>query len=270
MSQPKYKTETITPAIAKELLKRNPLNRNVRPKHLKRLEKSIKEGQWKENGQGILIASNNAIIDGQHRLHAIINTKTPIKTLVARNLSPDVKDTIDLGAPRTCADHLKMQGYTGPVFALAAAAGVCLNFKNGVYAEQRQKASPQEMLHYLKSNKPMLKSAEIFSANLEFMKLLPQSVSIACHYLFTQVAKSRGEAFFYQLITGEGLTKTSPVLQLRKELVGMRNDTKRGEVNRKIFMWYMTEAFQAFLDNKRIEKLPEWKVGNKIRMPKAR
>lgn len=268
MSQPKYKTEIITPAMAKDMLKRNPLNRNIRERHLKRLEKSIKDDQWQENGQGILIAKDGTIIDGQHRLTAVVNTKKSIVSLVVRNLSPAVKETIDLGAQRTCADHLKMQGYTGPVFALAAAAGVCLNFKNGVYAEQRQKVSPHEMLHYLKSNRGILKSAQIFSNNLEFMQLLPQSVSIACHYLFSQIHKSRAEGFFYQLMTGEGITKTSPVLKLRNELISMRGNGKRGEINRKVFMWYMTEAFQAFLENKCVDSLPEYKTENKIKMPR--
>lgn len=264
--------ETITPAIAAQLLKKNTKNRKLRDRRVNRLVKAIQSGQWQINGDAIRIAKDGTLLDGQHRLAAIIISKKPIQSFVVRGLPPECMTTIDLGAVRTCGDHLRMAGYKGAVYALAAAAGVCLSFRKGVYVERKEKMSPDDMFQYIEANKRILKSAEIYTHSklADFQKLLPQSVSVATHYLFTQIDRDKGESFFHHLVSGINLGKTSPILKLRTELIGMREETKRGKVSRRTFVHLMTTAFQAYLNDSRIERLPEYKPETKVMLPRVK
>lgn len=271
MKNVKMAIETITPNIAAQMLKKNNKNRHLRERVVTRLVKTIKEGQWRMNGDAIRIADDGTLLDGQHRLSAVVVSKKPIISLVVRGLPLEVMDTIDIGNMRSLGNHLQMAGYKGAVFAIAAAVGVCLDFRKGLYSENRGKTSPQEMLDFLKAHKRLLKSAEIYTSqgNADFQKLLPQSLSVSCHYLFTEIDRDKGETFFHNLVKGENLGKTSPILKLRNELISMRGSTKRGDLNRKIYLHYITQAFQAYLHDKRVEQLPAYKPEVKIYLPKV-
>lgn len=272
MKNIKMAIETITPAIATQMLKKNNKNRSLRERVVTRLVKTINEGQWKINADAIRFAIDGTLVDGQHRLSAVVVSKKPIQSLVVRGLPLDVVDTIDIGNMRSLGNHLQMAGYKGAVFALAAAVGICLDFRKGQYVDYKEKTSPQEMLGFIKQHKRILKSAEIFTntEHEDFQKLLPQSVSIATHYLFTEIDRDKGESFFHHLVKGENLGKASPILKLRNELIAMRTQSKRSGISRRIFLHYMTTAFQAYLDDKHIDSLPEHKPADKVLLPRAK
>lgn len=266
----KHTIETITPVMAEKWLENNPKNRTLREKKVSRLVTTIKKGQWKFNGDAIRIANDGSLIDGQHRLAAIMVSKKPCQSLVITGLSPDVMTTIDLGSSRSMGDHLKIQGYTGAVYALAAAVTVCLCFKDdGSYVDLKEKFSPDDALEFISENKGILKSLEFLSNKKDFQDLLPQSVSIATHYMFKKIHREDAEKFFHFLITGERLGLKSPILKLRSELILLRKDSKRMGFNRKLFLHLMTTAFQAYLDDNRLDNLPAYKADTKVVLPKV-
>lgn len=270
-AQIKHTIETITPAMAEAWLEKNPKNRSLRERRVNNLVRVIKKGQWQFNGDAIRIANDGSLIDGQHRLAAIMVSKKPCESLVIRGLSPDVMTTIDLGASRSMGDHLKIHGYSGSVYALAAAVTVCLCFKDdGSYAELKEKFSPDDALEFLRTNNGILKSTEFLANKKDFQDLLPQSVSIATHYLFKKIHREDAEKFFHYLITGEKLGGKSPILKLRSELILLRMDSKKRGFNRKRFLYLMTTAFQAYLDDKKVENFPAYKADTKVVLPKVK
>jgi hypothetical protein len=97
---------TITPAEATSWLRANEHNRPVRKNHVLFLANQIKSGLWQINGQAIVIADNEQVLDGQHRLLAIIESGKSIKTLVVYGITPEAFSTIDTGAVRSSADAL--------------------------------------------------------------------------------------------------------------------------------------------------------------------
>ncbi len=58
--------ETITPEIAKALLVGNYCNRAIRKSRVEQLTNDIKVGRWQVTHQGIAIAENGRLLDGQH------------------------------------------------------------------------------------------------------------------------------------------------------------------------------------------------------------
>ncbi len=267
---PSIKFETITPSIASSLLKKNNVNRKIRERKVNRLVQTIKAGHWRTNGETICIANDGTLLNGQHRLTAVVISKHPIVTAVARGLDKEVVTTIDIGNPRSAADHLRMAGYRGNHGALAAAVKICLSFNKGQYSDQKIGMSPCEMFRFLKENKRILRSQELFESNTTITAILPPSAAIAMHHLFSSISQEAANTFFHNLETGENLGKTSPVLRLRNQLTSLRNDSKRGEIRRRTFLHYLCAAFDAYLHDKRIEKLPEYKGDVKVMLPKKK
>lgn len=102
--------EYITPDSAKEYLKSNTLNRPLNSRMVEFYASSMKRGQWELNGEPIIIARSGRVLDGQHRLQAVIESGIPINFFVTRGISDNTFDTIDQGKSRTGGDILAITG----------------------------------------------------------------------------------------------------------------------------------------------------------------
>lgn len=101
----KFEKQLITPAIANELIQRNKHNRQIRKSVLFRYSHDMANGRWKQNtAEVIKIAKTGRILDGQHRLHAVIKSGVSIYFYVATGLDEDVFDVLDTGKSRNAAD----------------------------------------------------------------------------------------------------------------------------------------------------------------------
>jgi hypothetical protein len=100
------RTEMIGPERAKSLLSINKTNRNISERHVKEYAKMMANGDWDFTPQGITISKTGSLIDGQHRLNAIIKSGVTIKACV---FIIDEHDTamgvmIDRGKTRSTMD----------------------------------------------------------------------------------------------------------------------------------------------------------------------
>ena len=100
----------LNPSFANFLLHRNFGNRDISNSELKNAVDAIKLKNWKLNGQPIIISKTMRLLDGQHRLIAIIQSNTTIEILVVWNIEDDTFDTIDSGKKRSNADVLVCSG----------------------------------------------------------------------------------------------------------------------------------------------------------------
>lgn len=98
--------ETVTPELAAEWLKSNTANRAVIIKQVEALAEAIKRGEWRVTHQGIAFAVDGSLLDGQHRLHAVVKAGVAVQMRVTRGLPLDTRDAIDTGTTRRAADVL--------------------------------------------------------------------------------------------------------------------------------------------------------------------
>lgn len=98
--------ETITPDTARLYLKFNNNNRPLRKAHIRSLAFDITNGDWQVTHQGIAFDTTGKLIDGQHRLHAIIEAGIPIQMPVTRGCSSSSFSILDRGANRSPSDIL--------------------------------------------------------------------------------------------------------------------------------------------------------------------
>ena len=107
---PRLEIREIGPAEARELLKLNTGNyRPINESYGRKLAKDMVEGKWDLTGDTIKI-TDNLVIDGQHRLWAIIHSGVAIKTAVAWDVAADAK-AIDWTKPRNVSLYLKNLGF---------------------------------------------------------------------------------------------------------------------------------------------------------------
>ncbi|MBR4552878.1 MAG: hypothetical protein IKO20_04060 [Bacteroidaceae bacterium] len=102
--------ELITPEIAAEYLKRNTFNRPLIKRAVKIYADTIRKGQWLLTSQGISFNKNGELIDGQHRLSAIIEADMPVEMLVFRGVSNAAFQVLDTGKNRNAGQILAMAG----------------------------------------------------------------------------------------------------------------------------------------------------------------
>ncbi len=105
-------TIAITPAIAAEWLAANEANRNVCSAHLGRIVSGINSGEFNIVGDSIKYDWNGDLIDGQHRLTAIVKTGKTLELAVVRGYDPEAKRVLDLGKKRSALDVARLQGHT--------------------------------------------------------------------------------------------------------------------------------------------------------------
>lgn len=107
----KFQTIYITPQQAEEWLSKNAdSQRKLRDSVVNKYARDMVNGRWEITHQGIAFDSTGRLIDGQHRLAAVVKAGIPIKMLVFTDSLPTAYDHLDIGYGRTAVDVLKARG----------------------------------------------------------------------------------------------------------------------------------------------------------------
>lgn len=203
----------ITPEAAAELLLRNPKNRNYRAHHAAKMARDMKAGRFQMNGEPILIDRDGNVLDGQHRLHACVDSGIPLRTLLVTGLPPEVRETIDSGAARTIGDRFTMEGVPN-AHTVAAAARLITGLANGRgYAAS---VTPSEAARILELHPGLVDSASKSHTAMPKMG----SVLTAFHYVGTVVEDvSMADAFLGVFKTGVPFYREGDPAHLLRERI---------------------------------------------------
>ena len=103
-------TENITPAKAREYLNTSTGNRPLSKVFILSYADTMKKGAWLLNGVPIIFDVNGHLLDGHHRLQAVITAGIPVRFDVMRGAPAEAFSTYDNGRHRTVGQLLAMQG----------------------------------------------------------------------------------------------------------------------------------------------------------------
>jgi hypothetical protein len=209
----KAELKTITPAIASEMLTKNTRNRPANDRHVKRLARQMEMGKWKINGDTICF-SGDLLIDGQHRLLAVVQSGVEIEMFVVDGVDPGAFDTKDVGKRRSAADTLATNGEVN-CRSLASAVCVVDRYMTGRMG-CRVRYENNEVEALVEEYPGVRESINICRKT---SGLLPQSILVACHYLFSMKDKIAADEFADKLLRGVNLTDGEPVYLLRERLL---------------------------------------------------
>jgi hypothetical protein len=214
---------TISPNHATTWLRANKNNRPVRRKHVEFLASEIISGNWQINGQAIVISDDEQVLDGQHRLLAVIQSGMDIQSLVVYGISPEAFRTIDTGAVRTGADALYLHFPdlgAATVKSVATAVQWCVHFDENVLTTGRkQKVSNTDIIEYVKKHSSLIQCAETLQGYPHDARPLSLGVGTALFELFCRKAPPLAEEFMHKLYTGEGISRDDAEWQLRQAFI---------------------------------------------------
>jgi hypothetical protein len=100
----------ITPAKAETLLAANTSNRPLSKSTVRAFAEAMRRGDWLVTHQGIAFDTTGVLVDGQHRLAAIIEADLPVEMTVFTEVEPNTFDVLDTGKRRNAADVLAIEG----------------------------------------------------------------------------------------------------------------------------------------------------------------
>lgn len=150
--------QTITPEIASSWLIKNSNNRPLSSYWVDTLVSAMKKGEWKYNAEAIKFDEDGNLLDGQHRLTAIVKSGVSIQALVVYGLAPEVFITLDQGRKRTTRDDLAMNGVHN-TSNIAAALRFLAAEEGGAMGKVKAKLSRAEALRIFEKHQDLEFSA---------------------------------------------------------------------------------------------------------------
>lgn len=101
-----WSLETVTPETASAWLGHNDVNRVLREHRAAFIAKSIIDKKWITTHQAIAFSSSGRLLDGQHRLRAIVMADQPVNIWVARNVPEEAFSVMDSGLTRQMHERI--------------------------------------------------------------------------------------------------------------------------------------------------------------------
>lgn len=262
---PTFSIETVTPALAQEWLTFNVRNRPLRLRRVNEYARDMAAGNWRLTGEAIKFATDGTLLDGQNRLHAVIQADAPVRILVARNVEADAQDVMDTGAKRQASDMLNMHGH-GNATLLASTAKWCVLYDaDMIYVDRAARAVTHSDIEKYVADNVELAEAVTLAGNLRRHIDLQPSVLATAVYLTRRLNPNASTEFFSRVADGAGLPAGSPILALRSRLREIKNNRQRVEPEALISL--TVRAWNAWRKDRRVATFPIYNGKNAIRCP---
>jgi hypothetical protein len=251
--RPSYEVVDITPDKAREMLTYNTHNRNLRGRVVAAYAEDMRSGGWVEDGQSLKFAVDGALLDGQHRLAAIVEADTTVRMLVVRNLPNQAQENMDTQAKRTFSDVLKLRGEERAV-ALAAACRRVHFWEAGYQRSRGANITPtnRQLLQTL-DKYPWLRETVAITQSVQLQVPIHGSILALCHWLFVQIDADDCDHFFKRLSDGVNLADGDPIHVLRRTV--FKENTERARIADGVMLAYVIKAWNAFREGRKISIL---------------
>jgi hypothetical protein len=217
------RVQTITPVRAAEWLEANTTNRPLSRPVVRSFAEAMRRGDWLVTHQGVAFDVNGVLVDGQHRLAAIIEADQPVEMTVFTDVPEGTFDVLDTGKRRNAADVLAIEGEKNSIMLAAMVRTVWLyhnrpdlNWSGGAAAVTNHQIV--QTLEQHSKLRDFLGVGEQIASATGMIK----SAAGAASYLVEQATKRSDLTGWYDgIIEGDGLTKGDPRLQFRRAMFNM-------------------------------------------------
>ena len=188
----------------------------------------MKAKKWDVNGETIIIADNEDILDGHHRLWACDMADVPFTTSLVKGIAPDKFKSIDTGAVRSPADVIYIGGTKRYQRQIATACALLLRYNTGKIMHNKP-LSPREVSDYFDSHTDIETWIEAASKG-EMRKLAPYTAAVV--YAAAGKYRSKGTVFIDGMVSQanalEGVAHPCPAQPAERRERGPSNQA--GEI----------------------------------------
>lgn len=252
----------VTPAIAAAWLEGKCPNRGVSDHLVNKFARDMIAGAWHLNGETIVFDINEALLDGQHRLWAVVESGVTVRMCVVKGADPKSMDTYDTGRSRSFADVLKIRGKSGnPSMASAAARWWRWydNFRTGNLSTGGSPSHDELGLSF--GNHPSVETAVSVIAGHKSSnrKSTPVPGGILTFVLSgaLEANEVKAELWYHQIATGEGLRVGDPAHTLRERM--FQDKSALRHMDNMTICAYTIKSWNAFYRGRDLKHL-KWGV----------
>lgn len=216
----------VTPELARRWLENNFVNRRLDDGVVAAYARDMRNGVWVPTHQGVAFNDRDELIDGQHRLRAIVLTGLTIRMMVTFGLPSVIAgkemttmDAVDRGRTRSVADQLKIQHGLKHGSAIAM---ICNSLAQLCCGERSRRVSVGQTLEIYRLYEPCVVWTIARRAKTAGLR---QAGALAgfTMALATETDHAPGEGpvarAFEALMTGQGLRDRSPIARLHAFLL---------------------------------------------------
>jgi len=234
--------------MARTMLATNTKNRKLRRTRINQYAEQMRRGQWQPTGEAIKFAKDGTLLDGQHRLHAIIEANVELDMLVVQDLDLSTFKVIDSGLTRTPGDALQLMGITNSNHKAAAirmyiAADAQIQIDSSV--AMTNLITRTDITNFIAGNEELVNSAVNAARNVYNNCRGNRPAWAALYMMITKkYGQAEAEMFFQSVSDGTNMSPGDPRLALRNWAVRNTSNPYRGE-----HLYAYCRAYNAYRSN---------------------
>lgn len=270
---PECVIELVTPETARKYVSANIANRDIRPDRVVGHAAIMRRGDWKLTSNGVSFDTNGRLIDGQHRLIAVIVSGSPAWLVVVRGLEPESQDVMDTNLPRKLSDALKLRGEKNwNVLSAALRWSWRLDFIEATgdvhYGSLGLRPNTPQMIRYLDEN-PAIRECVRRVSNVAHQIPVRQPLFSALWLKMSYIDEELAGVFVDMLATGLEVSGDDPEphpIAVRNPIYSLRRVLTLDRLNHNIKMpdyreaALISKAWNLWIDGNEKQTLT-WKYG---------
>lgn len=243
----------VTPEVAEEWLERNDNNRPLNRTTVDQIVKQIKRGEWQLTHQGIAFDEEGRLLDGQHRLHAVVRSGVPVEMMIIHDAPRSSFAVLDTGRKRTGKDVLHLAGEVNTTHLASALRGLHLyrNAPEASWSGSKSMVSNEQLIEILSEN-PGMRSALTKATAIHRAARITITAAAIGWYVTSEARPDIDQTpWFEGLTTGADLKSGDPRLTLRNTMVSLAAGTRiRKRDDSREHLFYYIKAWNSWAEGR--------------------
>jgi len=253
--------ENIGPEKALEYLENMEPNRRVSDDNMHKIANDMVDGEYlDELAYAIRLDTHSRLIDGQHRLWAIVESGKTFDFLVVRNLPTSSMDHIDKVLPRRVGDNHHRKGEKNASL-LAASLNLYNTFlESGIVMRSGgyKSLTTTQSDAFLRDN-PDIRLTVSKSEALRKVFKGHKATWATIYYILRLMDKEDADGFMTKVRTGEDLKAGNPIFALRSRLIADMSAIRR--LQPREYSALILKAWNLWRDGRSNVQVLTWKIG---------
>lgn len=255
--QVSYQTEVITPQRARDLIATMPSMPRTDERAVKYYQSIIENNGWVENGNPIILGENDMLIDGYHRLLAVIRADKSIRSMVARGARPDTIHTIDQHRRRTFTGVLESRGVVNAGDVHRALTKL-IRYENGLLIKTDYMPGWSRLDMVFDKNQDIIEASAI-SQTVSQACTLPPKMRTAFIFMALKAGLRQPVMNFLRSMTDDSLPATNPARMLQFNIQSIVENTSVSRADPDVALALAILAFNDFVAGKQAGSIYAWK-----------
>lgn len=253
--------ETITPETAKFYMTMNKGNRSLSQRTIAEYSRQMKAGKWHLTHQGVAFDEAGELLDGQHRLRAIIDSGVSVQMVVTRNMPRSTFMVLDSGQKKQARQLLDGELKHRTSIASAARYLLVVEGKAGVGSQTNYivdscywtSATTSDILECVERWPELQEAARLASSIYTNSRITKAPHTAVIAQIMRTPFANRLPDWANGLEYGAGLQLGDPRLALRDKFLRLSSSREHEGIGKTLAYSVIVKSWNAFATNKQLK-----------------